>query len=74
MSAINENALQDQIGQLYVLARTDLSVAFDNALTNAETIRAELDAMSFERLASVTDLSLSVNLADNIVEVEADDT
>ncbi|MDD3302282.1 MAG: hypothetical protein PHN31_01905 [Candidatus Gracilibacteria bacterium] len=74
MSAVNENALQDQIGELYVIGRTDLSVAFLNDLSNSETLRAELDAMTFIRMASVTDLSLAVNLSDNLVEVEADDT
>ncbi len=74
MSAVNENALQDQIWELYVIGRTDLSVAFLNDLSNSETLRAELDAMTFIRMASVTDLSLAVNLSDNLVEVEADDT
>lgn len=74
MSAINVNALQDVIWQLYVIKRTDLSADFLNDLTNSEALRAELDAMSFQRMASVTDLTMNVNLSDNIVEVEADDT
>jgi hypothetical protein len=74
MSAVNTKALQDQIGQIYVIAKTDLSAAFKDDLTNAEALRAELDAMTFTRLASVTDLQMSVNLSDNLVEVVADDT
>lgn len=74
MSAVNQNALQDQIWELYVIAKTDLAATFKDDLTNAETLRAELDAMTFTRMASVTDLSMSMNLSDNLVEVEADDT
>lgn len=74
MSAVNTKALQDQIWEIYVIAKTDLSAAFKDDLTNAEALRAELDAMTFTRLASVTDLQMSVNLSDNLVEVEADDT
>lgn len=74
MSAVNQYALQDLIWEIYVIAKTDLTVAFKDDLTNSETLRAELDALSFTRLASVTDLQMSWNLSDNLVEVEADDT
>jgi hypothetical protein len=74
MSAINENALQDQIWELYVIAKTTLTADLTDNLSNSETLRAELDALTFERMASVTDLSMAVNLSDNLVEVEADDT
>lgn len=74
MSAITEGALQDQIWELYVIAKTDLSASFLNNMTNAEALRAELDALTFTRMASVTDLNMAVNLTDNLVEVEADDT
>ena len=74
MSAVNEYALQDDIGYLYVIAKEDLSEDFKNDMSNSETLRAELDALSFTRMASVTDLALTTNLTDNLVEVEADDT
>jgi len=74
MSAIKDKALQDEIGWLYVATKVDLSATFLNNMTNAETLRTELDALTYVRVASITDLTMTVNLSDNLVEVEADDT
>lgn len=74
MSAIKNGALQDQIWQLYVIAKSTLSTAFLDNLTTAEALRTELDALTFTRMASITDLNLKLNLSDNLKEVEADDT
>jgi hypothetical protein len=74
MSAVNEFALQDVIGEIYVAPRTNLTAEFKNDMTTAEAVLTELDALSYQRMASITDLSLSTNLSDNLVEIEADDT
>lgn len=74
MAAIKEGALQDAIGEIYVAPKVTLSEAFNNDLSNSETLRTELDALTYTRIASVTDLALTINLTDNLVEVEADDT
>jgi len=74
MSAIKNGALQDQIWQLYVIAKSTLSTAFLDNLTTAEALRTELDALTFTRMASITDLNLKLNLSDNLKEIEADDT
>lgn len=73
MSATNPSALQDVTAKLYVATKTSLSAEFLNDLSNAESLRAEIDALTFTRVASVTDLTLSINLQDNLVEVESDD-
>jgi len=74
MSAVNEYALNNDIGWLYVIPKVDLTATFLNDMSNSETLRAELDALTFTRVASITDLQLSTNLSDNLVEIETDDT
>lgn len=73
MPATNPNALQDVAAKLYVASRVDLSAEFLNDLSNAETLRGELDALTYTRVASIIDLTMSINLQENLVEVESDD-
>lgn len=71
--ATNPNALQDVSAKLYVAPRVTLSDDFLNDLSNAETLRSELDAITYTRIASITDLTMAINLQDNLVEIESDD-
>lgn len=73
MSATNPNALQDVIGKLYVAPKVSLWVDLDDDMTNSESVRTALNALTYTRMASITDLTMSINLQDKLVEVESDD-
>lgn len=73
MPATNPAALQDVAAKLFVAPRVALSADFENDLSNSETLRAELDALTYTRVASITDLTMAVNLQENLVEVDSDD-
>jgi hypothetical protein len=42
-------------------------------LSNVATVISELDALSYERMASVTDVQFAVNTSDNQIKIETDD-
>lgn len=72
MAATNENALSVLAGLVYVAEWTAITPLLDD-LTNASTVAQELAALSYERLASVTDVKFSVNTSDKQTKVETDD-
>jgi hypothetical protein len=75
MSAVNAKALQDVIGEIYVAPKSTLTAVFKEDMSTSEALITELNALTtFERMASVTELSLAVNLADEVFEAKADDT
>lgn len=72
MSASNENALSILAGLVYV-AEWAAITALEDDLSNASAVSLELAALSYERLASVTDVQFSVNTSDKTMKVETDD-
>lgn len=72
MSATNQNALSILAGEVYI-AEWAAITALDDSLSNAATVKGELDALSYSRLASVTDVAFSVNTSENQIKVETDD-
>jgi len=75
MSAVNAKALQDVIGEIYVAPKSNLTAVWKDDMSTSAALITELGALTtFERMASVTELSLAVNLADEVFEAKADDT
>ena len=72
MSATNEQALSISAGKVYI-AEWAAITALDDTLSNAITVKSELDALSYERLSSVTDVEFTVNTSENQIKVETDD-
>jgi len=72
MSATNEQALSISAGKVYI-AEWAAITALDDTLSNAITVKSELDALSYERLSSVTDVEFAVNTSENQIKVETDD-
>lgn len=74
MSAENQKALSVNPGVLEVATNPGTITALLADGSNAATVRAECDALTFLRVASVIDLQISQNFGDNIIEIVADDT
>ena len=72
MSALNENALSVLAWDVYVAEWASIT-ALDDSLSNAVTVISEMDALSYTRLASVTDVQFAVNTSENQIKVETDD-
>lgn len=72
MSATNERALSILAGDVYI-AQWAAITALDDSLSNAVTVKSQLDALSYARLASVTDVAFAVNTSENQIKVETDD-
>lgn len=72
MSATNENALSILAGLVYVAPRSSITALKDD-MSNASIVAGELNALSYERLASVTDIQFSVNTSEKTIKVETDD-
>lgn len=72
MSAKNENALSILAGLVYVAPRSAVTALLDD-MSNSSIVAWELDALSYERLASVTDVQFSMNTSDKVTKVETDD-
>lgn len=73
MAATNSKALTVNPGILEVAVWTSTLPVLNSTLSNAATVRSAMDALSFTRLASITDLKVSENWGDKIVEVITDD-
>lgn len=73
MTAVNEDALSVAVGDVYIAPRASV-VALDDTLSNAATVITALDALSYERMASVVDVAFSVDSKTNQMKVETDDT
>lgn len=74
MSAINPNALPVVVWELFVAPYTTSITQLLNDMTNSVAVKGELDALTYSRLASITDLTVNENLTDKLVEVITDDT
>jgi hypothetical protein len=74
MTAINESALPKNVGLLYVADYTSSITQLLTDLSNASAVKGELDALSYDRIASITDLEIIENLAENLLKVDTDDT
>jgi len=72
MTSVNENALSILAGLVYVAPRTSVTALLDD-MSNSSIVAWELDALSYERLASVTDVQFSMNTSDKVTKVETDD-
>lgn len=72
MAATNENALQLQAADVYVATRVPVTALLED-MSNADTVRTELEALTYVRIASVTDVQCAINTSDNVVRVETDD-
>ncbi len=72
MTATNQKALSVLAWQVYV-ANWATITALDDSLSNVATVISELDALSYERMASVTDVQFAVNTSDNQIKIETDD-
>jgi hypothetical protein len=73
MTAVNEDALSVAVGDVYIASRASVT-ALDDTMSNAATVITALDALSYERMASVVDVAFSVDTSTNQVKVETDDT
>ena len=73
MSATNSKALLVNPGILEVATWVNTIPALASDLSNASTVKSALDALSYVRLASITDLQVSENYGNNPVEVITDD-
>lgn len=72
MSATNENALSILAWLVYVAPWSAVTALLDD-MSNSSIVAWELDALSYERLASVTDVQFSMNTSDKVTKVETDD-
>lgn len=73
MGAINESALPKNAGFLYVAEYTSSITQLLADISNASVVKGELDALTYSRLASITDLEVVENLAENMLKVDTDD-
>lgn len=73
MTAINESALPKNAWFLYVADYTSSITQLLADLSNASVVKWELDALTYERLASITDLEVIENLAESMLKVDTDD-
>lgn len=74
MSAVNPKALIKNAGILEVANYSAAIPVLASDLSNAVAVKSALDALTYVRLASITDLKVSENYGDNVTEVIADDT
>lgn len=74
MTAINESALPKNVGYLYVADYAPTITQLLADLSNSSVVKGELDALSYDRIASITDLEIVENLAENLLQVDTDDT
>lgn len=72
MTATNQKALSILAWQVYIADWASIT-ALDDSLSNVATVISELDALSYERMASVTDVQFAVNTSDNQIKIETDD-
>ena len=72
MPSVNEDALSILAWLVYVAEWSAITALLDD-LSNASIVAWELDALSYERLASVTDVKFSINTSDKQTKVETDD-
>jgi len=72
MSATNENALSVLACEIYAADWVSIT-ALDDTLSNAVTVIWELAALSYTRIASITDVEFAVNTSENQIKVETDD-
>jgi len=72
MTATNQKALSVLAWQVYIADWASIT-ALDDSLSNVATVISELDALSYERMASVTDVQFAVNTSDNQIKIETDD-
>lgn len=72
MTATNATALSVLAWDVYIAPRASIT-ALDDTLSNAVTVIAALDALSYTRIASVTDVEFAVNTSENQIKVETDD-
>jgi len=73
MAATNSKALSVKPWQLYVALLDETVPKLESDWSNAVEHRAALEALNYIRISSITDASVSDNLAANIVKVETDD-
>jgi len=73
MTATNSKALSVNPWIIEVASYSSSITTLADDMTNADTVRSELDALSYERLASIIDLQVSENYWANVVKIEADD-
>lgn len=73
MTAINESALPKNVGYLYVADYTTSITQLLADISNASVVKGELDGLSYDRVASITDLEVVENLAENMLKVDTDD-
>ena len=74
MSAEHKEHLSTQVGIVEIALVDPAVVALSDNLSNAVAVIEDIDALSFVRVASVTDLKFWVNTSDEKVEQRADDT
>ena len=72
MSATNQTALSILACKVYIAPWASIT-ALQDSLSNASTIIAQLDALSYSQLASVTDVEFAINTADKAMKIETDD-
>lgn len=73
MTAINPAHINKNAAIVEIAARPGTFTDVANDLSNVAAVKTAIDALTFERLASVIDVQTAENYS-NIVKVEADDT
>lgn len=73
MPATNNAALPKNVGFLYVADYTTTITQLLQNVSNASAVKWVLDGLSYDRLASITDLEVIENLAENMLKVDTDD-
>jgi len=73
MTAINKAHVNKNSAIVEIATRPDAFTDCQADLSNVAAVKTAIDALTFERMASVTDVQTSENYS-NIIKVDADDT